>query len=319
MPAHMENVDVPTNLAWHYSSAAGLQGIIATHSLRATSAAYMNDANELRTGVAALKKAYEREKPNLTDEEQALVESAGMLRDSAVFSTFLVSASKEHDLLTLWRYYGTDHVAYSIGFDRNVPLMPREQVGGENHPSPPPGYDYVEWDEVDGHRFRATPDPDYLGVLGGQWRDVTYVDRDGDDSHTEYIRNYVARRQSAEGRKKFWVDFGSIADSPINLEKDSGFADECEVRILMDLNPHWKFVKFRESRFGLVPYIELSTSVDADSQGFVPDGVPSHLPIQHIMVGPTANPEAAKLALRLFLDNAGYGDVQIGSSEIPFR
>jgi hypothetical protein len=157
------------------------------------------------------------------------------------------------------------------------------------------------------------------GRAGGQWRDVTYVDRDGDDSHTKYIRSYVQRRQAVGSERKFWVELGGIADSPINLEKDSGFADEREVRILVDLNPHWKFIKFRESQFGLVPFIELSTSADADDPGFVPAGVPSRLPIRHIMVGPTANPVAAKLALRLFLDNAGYGDVEIGSSEIPFR
>ena len=283
----------------------------------------MNDANELRTGVTALKMAYEREKPNLTDEEQRQLESIGLLHDSAVYNSFLVSASEDHDLLTLWRFYGNAQVAYSLGFDRDVPLMPREQVRGHAHPSPPPDYRDYDWMLVDARRQKIGPDPDSCRVMGGRWKVVTYVNRDGEHSHTEYIRSRLEKLQS-DMAVQMWLEFGGNEDNPfnfeqINLEKDSGFMDEREVRILVDLNPDWKFVKFRETQFGLVPYIELTTSAAADDRGFVPVDADCRLPICHIVVGPTGNAEAAKYALRLFLDNAGYGDVTIGSSEIPFR
>ncbi|NYJ18495.1 hypothetical protein [Glaciibacter psychrotolerans] len=312
-----ESAAIPESLAWHYTSSSGLRGIIETNSLRATSAAFMNDANELKTGVGALKKAYERLKSTLADDERGLVERGGLLRESAVFDSFLVSASLDGDLLTLWRYYGNDSVAYSVGFDRDVPLQAREQVGGDQHPSPPPGYHDREWEMIEGQRSFTEPDPDYVGVFGGNWRPVTYVHRDGSEAHAEYIRKYIGRRQYNDGLNRFFFDVGAFADSPINLEKDNGFSDEREIRIIVDVNPAWKFVKFRENQYGLVPYIELASGSSVEA--FVPIGPQLRLPIRHIMVGPTSTPEIAKRALRLFLDNNGYGDVTIGSSEIPFR
>lgn len=79
-------------------------------------------------------------------------------------------------------------------------------------------------------------------------------------------------------------------------------------------------MKFRESQFVLVPYIELGSSSRAEENNdHVPADAEGRLPIKHILVGPTRNPQAAKYALRMLLDNSGYGDVTIGSSEIPYR
>ena len=314
-----KSAGVPEGLAWHYTSAAGLRGIIETHSLRATSAGFMNDANELKTGVATLRRAYERERTRLTEEDQRLIESSGMLLDSAVFSTFLVCASKEADLLTLWRYYGNDNVAYSIGLNQDIPLMPREQVPGAAHPSPPPGYFDYDREELRGTKVRLRPNPDAPGIFGGEWRDVKYVDRTGEESHTEYIRDFIDERNMDVFTPGFWFETGNVDDGPVNVEKDNAFEDEREVRILMEPNPQWKFVKFRESHLGLVPYVELTSSASANDEGYVPGDAECRLPIRHIMVGPTRDPQAAEYALRVLLDNSGYGDVTIGSSEIPFR
>lgn len=133
------SLEISNGLAWHYTSAAGLLGIIEGHSLRATSAAFMNDANEMKTGVLALRLAFERMKHTLSDEDRKMAEASSLLRESSVIDSFLVSASSKSDLLTIWRNYGGGQVAYAIGFDRSIKLAPRENIGGEAHPAPPPG------------------------------------------------------------------------------------------------------------------------------------------------------------------------------------
>lgn len=71
----MSNADsVDTGIAWHYTSSAGLRGIIEGNALRAGSAAFMNDANEMRTGVKALRSTYKRIKSSLTEAQREEIE-----------------------------------------------------------------------------------------------------------------------------------------------------------------------------------------------------------------------------------------------------
>jgi hypothetical protein len=41
------------------------------------------------------------------------------------------------------------------------------------------------------------------------------------------------------------------------LFKNPGFEDEREVRVTWTVNPWWKFVLYRASRFGVTPYVEV--------------------------------------------------------------
>lgn len=310
-----DGITLPDNCAWHYTSASGLQGIVAASALRATSAAFMNDANEMKTGVQALMRSYERLKDELPRDDTALVEESGLFSEASVFNSFLVSASKEPDLLTLWRNYGGGQVAYSIAFDRAAQLVPREQVAGDSHPSPPTNYGSDAYEEVDGVLIRLY-DPDQHFVLGGTWREVDYVPSVGTAEHEQRIRDFISSRRRSLAKGGLIANVGHIADSPVNLEKDDGFADEREVRIIVDLNPAWKFVKFRESRFGLIPYIELTAS---SGDEFATVGADGRLPIRHVRIGPSPDPEHALRSLSLFLENHGYGDVPVSASTIPYR
>jgi hypothetical protein len=305
----------PDDCAWHYTSAAGLLGIIESNSLRATSAAFMNDANEMKTGVRALRSSFEKIEDQLSEAEVAIVRKSSLLGESSVFDLFLVSASRDPDLLTLWRSYGVEQVAYSIGFDRSVKLSPREHNDADSHPEPPPGYADDEWDEVDGEPVRLY-DSDAVYSFGGTWRDVDYIERGGTPAHTSRIREFIERRERSIEKGSFIVDVGSIADSPVNLEKDSAFKDEQELRIVVELNPSWKFVRYRVSRFGLTPYIELAQTVGEDH---VPAAARGRLPIRHIRIGPTTDSATAMRALEHFLDDHGYGEVGISVSDIPYR
>lgn len=92
--------------AWHYTTAAGLISIVTTHRLWATSAAFMNDRDEIRTGRQALQAALEARRHTLEQWQLEQLERMGISEEGKPHKIFLLSAALEGDLLTLWRSYG---------------------------------------------------------------------------------------------------------------------------------------------------------------------------------------------------------------------
>lgn len=306
-------------VVWHYTTSAGLKGIVENHAIRASSAAFMNDASEMRTGVRALAATYQRIKLSLTADAQNAIEQSSLLRESSVDHWFLSSASKARDLLTLWRSYGAA-APYALGFDASVKLSPVEYLTGDAHPNPPPGYYEDSVDEVDGRPVQMY-DPDEVGVFGGTWRTVNYIDPAGRTSHEATLREFAERYTRATDFGRLFVDVGAVADSAVNYDKHEAFEDEREVRLIFEVAPLWKFVQYRESRFGLVPFIEIGAGgIPASLGEYVPREARRPLPLAEVMIGPSPlDPNAAERALRDFLDNRGYGEVRVTRSETPFR
>lgn len=303
-------------LAWHYTSAEALISILHTDALRATSAAFMNDANEMKTGVRALKRTYERMRESFSPAERKAIEESGALNERSVDHLFLLSASRGPDRLTLWRNYGGATTPYAIGLDRSVLLRPLEVVEGRRHPRPPEGWDSVGWEESADGPVRIY-DPDEVWVFGGQWNDVMYVNRKGTQSHEQSLRALAKDRMDGQERGSFLVSLPDFADSPVYLEKDASFEDEDEVRLVVEANPSWKFLQFRGDRFGAVPYVELSSS---DERGrFISAAADRKLPIREIWIGPSADAVTARRALESLLHVSGYGDVHVRSTSIPYR
>lgn len=113
-----------------------------------------------------------------------------------------------------------------------------------------------------------------------------------------------------------------MADSPRNFKKDKSFCDEREVRVVIEVNPSWKFISHRTNRFGLVPYAQLSSprfDKAHNEECYIPAGIKLRLPLRSVMIGPSDDTESKKQSLRLLLDDLGYGDVNIETSAAPFR
>lgn len=272
----------------------------------------MNDANEMKTGVRALGAAFERIREHLPPDEVAALEESGHLNEGLVDDLFLLSASKEPDLLTLWRNYGGTTTPYAIGLDPGVRLRPVEAVSGMHHPRPPADWE-VDRDE-DGSIIY---DPDEVWIFGGRWRPVRYVNARGDETHEATVRDMARSALKAQLNKKRYITVPAFADSEIYLEKDRSFKDEAETRVVVQANPAWKFVQFRESRFGVVPFIELSDSVEGGS--FISKEAELKLPIKEVWVGPTMDSATATRALENILDVTGYGDVDVRATSTPYR
>jgi hypothetical protein len=246
----------------------------------------------------------------------------GIGQSPDVHGNFLLCAAAESDLLTVWRNYGGDEIAYAIGLDASSPLVPIEQVSATEHPAPPERY--YENAVIDlGDGDFESHDPDDVRIAGGSWRKVEYIGGPTDAVVQREFDGLLAdlvEPQAGENRVPWRLVMSNLAGSPTNFWKDRGFSDEREVRSAWNVAPSWKFVKYRAHRFGLVPYIEVATPAGEAIQGYLPHAARrAVLPIREVMIGPTPYVDQAKTALRGLLDDVGYGRVAISQSITPFR
>jgi hypothetical protein len=313
--------------AWHYTTARGLINILSTHRIWASSAAYMNDRDEIRAGRKALNLAIERHNPPLQDWQLSQLRRFGVTKDGRPDEVFLLCASILGDALTLWRSYGVGGEAeYSIDLDPNVRLWPIEQDDAENHPAPPPGW-YEQTNEIDeSGQPRLSYDADVAYSFGGGWQKVEYLRKTSQAAERELQRVLGDVVQgSRDAKLAVWVLDYVGGPNPTVFFKHPGFRDEREVRAAWTVQPWWRFVKYREARFGVTPFIEVGTSTSRHSDDdftrkpFVERGDLGRLPIRTIRIGPTRAADAAERSLRELLDVHGYGHVAIVQSSTPYR
>ena len=317
--------------AWHYTTAEGLIGIVSRNRLWATSAAYMNDRDEIRAGRVALQRAVDEHRDVLEGWQLEQLESMGITNKGNPRGIFLLSAALQGDLLTLWRNYGSGSEAeYAIDLDPAVPLWPVRQSEEPSHPEPsPPGWfaDSLEVDD-DGQEF-MTYDPDQPYASGGAWGSVQYLDDTSEAAKAELesiLRGLKKPIESSSGIK-FTVMLSSYMSGPdpTVVFKQPGFSDEREVRATWTVSPWWRFVCYRPGRFGITPYIEVAASdhpeslEDQQNDRSIQEGHVGRLPIRSVYIGPTRTAADAEPTLRAFLDAHGYGSVRILRSSTPYR
>jgi hypothetical protein len=280
----------------------------------------MNDAEELRTGRRALAQHFAARKAQLEPWQIKQLADLGVERDEDAFATYLLSASVAGDLLTMWRNYGGREVAFSIGLDTGAALKPVIQVAGWGHPCPPEHY-YDDSRIELGEGEYANNDPDSPFVFGGRWTPVDYIEGETNPAVQktfDALLNGLVNPATPESKRPVFTAPLGLGGSPTDYWKHVGFQDERELRAAWQVNPDWKFVRYRPSRFGLLPFIEVATEHSSDAD---PDVVPdsTRLPIREVMIGPSPFAADAVKALRGFLDSSGYGDVAISRSVTPYR
>lgn len=308
--------------AWHYTTAHGLIEIVTKHRLWATSAAYMNDRNEIRSGRKALGDAIDARTSPLEKWQLDQLKSIGVFRSPNPLQTFLLCGSEEGDSLTLWRSYGAGGEAeYAVELDPDTSLYPVIQHDADSHPYPPPGWEVELEYGQNGEEFVAY-DPDEAYAYGGQWGLVRYLTPTSGTAKKE-LEDLISqlRKPAAPDSHVFPFILDYIAGpEPTALWKDPGFKDEREVRVMWHVNPWWKLVKYRPGRFGVTPYIEVAASSESrEHRGLVERANIARLPIRAVRIGPTRNEGPAIETLRQMLDAHGYGGVKIETSETPYR
>lgn len=107
-PAYAGAMD-SSPLVWHYTDATGLLSIVRSHTLWATSSAFLNDDQEILLGARKLRETVQRQ---MFDDDLARfvlqrLDAGSDTRPSPGLSPFFIlSAAQEPDLLVMWRYYG---------------------------------------------------------------------------------------------------------------------------------------------------------------------------------------------------------------------
>jgi Protein of unknown function (DUF2971) len=273
---------------FHYTSHAGLLGIVETGRLWATNIQYMNDSSELDYGMSMtrshLRCLSAEGMPGVVREflgrGERMLDLPVLLPDRQFYAFCFC---QDPDLLSQWRAYADRGGGYAIGFDTDdltnavikgrLSLFPVEYGPGSN------------W-ELLVHDIGALCDA--LTRCVGLWP----------DDETILLSAACDDLRLALIFRIFW-------------SKHPGFCEEKEWRILAsyDSNDQPR-IRFRQGQATLVPYVELDLSYP---------GGPDRLPICEVVHGPTAHPKLASQALDWLFKKHGFRVPEIRGSSIPLR
>ena len=121
---------------YHYTSAAGLQGIITSKSIWATDHRFLNDPSEFTHGWAIVFNALRERKTELDKQSGEIWSTIELFHHHGerhgVFA-FVGSLTSEGDLLSQWRGYGGGK-GFAIGFNEDWLLQNAMAQGFDIHP-----------------------------------------------------------------------------------------------------------------------------------------------------------------------------------------
>jgi hypothetical protein len=270
----------PTGSLYHYTSAAGLIGIVQKGNLWASDYRHLNDCQEYRLGVRLLQN--EVLASGLDDEKRAVFDK---LVAQAKRGCFVASFSESRDQLSQWRAYCPGGNGYSLGFGAQNPLF----ASAEQH-----RFNLVRC-EYDRSRQRELCQYLVQTFIDGMVSNGTRLPREDTASR---IRAFVKR-----------YNWGLALALVVSAVKHPGFEEEKEWRLVSQYPDEALYgVSFRPGRFGVTPFFELPTGTK-DSPSL----------IDEITIGPTLNQRAARAALDLLFSKSGTPIGSIKLSNTPLR
>lgn len=309
---------VTSSSVFHYTSAAGLLGMIEQGQLWASEAGGLNDHAEITAGRNFLREAW-RVRPQeiaaaVGDESATLLEQMITGMGSDWWSTgpegvFVLCASTAADDANQWRLYADHGRGFSIELDAQVNY---ELVPVQSRPRTP--------------RLQA------LKAMSGAipvspWRSVLYEDA----RRNEALSLVLARiRENSAQFDSSLSDAlqllatsssgGRALDALCQLIKAPGFAGENEARIVIAFRTSSlseDFVHFRAAGTGIVRTVYLH---QMDSPQSEPNGTGKPmLPIKRIILGPAQRYDLSAPAIKALLARHGYKDVEVVPSEVSLR
>ncbi len=115
---------------YHYTTGAGLKGIIMNHQLWLSQREYMNDVKEYEYAKEIIKKILNK---RFSHEKESILEKYNISFEN--FSNqFIFSTSTEEDLISMWSYYSQSEDSYCIRFSRKKLIKYfGEKVGWDNY------------------------------------------------------------------------------------------------------------------------------------------------------------------------------------------
>lgn len=107
------------DIVYHYTDAAGLNGILRSQKLWATEFRFMNDESEIQLGMRRAIAEIDRQLDGSKDElkKAFLLTLKDHCETDSAYTSYVVSLTSRKDDLSQWRGYASDGYGFSIGFD----------------------------------------------------------------------------------------------------------------------------------------------------------------------------------------------------------
>lgn len=305
---------------YHYTSAAGLLGIVDNHSLWATEAFGLNDVSELRHGWRFVNKWLASQVVDEVIEEMQQHVEGDTDRYMSV-EVFMCCASTLPDDASQWRLYADNARGYSIEIDPRVDLGVVARVS-----APPTAKRPKDGKAVDiGALFREHAEV-------SPWLRVMYTDdekvlalsalhaklSDSLKACRAQMRKAVSEEEYEELRTNWQGGVRAGLSTLAQCMKAESFRGESEVRAVgtLFIDTH---CYFRATPYGIVRYINLITSPDEASPYKVVVGNSSRLPIKSVCLGPAQIAQNSIGATSSALNRHGYDDVRVVESRATLR
>lgn len=282
----MPNEKSTADVLYHYTTQAGLLGILKNKVLWASHIHYLNDRKEFWHAFdVAHEKIRERFRQTSDLSETQKLEVLGTALDRLKHANvFVGSFSKDGDSLSQWRAYGGDGNGFAIGFSRTE-LKRLAKINGWRLGSCV--YDLKE--QID--KISSLIDS-----------------KMATDFETGRISSNPTNPNEIYVLTPDFEEFSNKISKIAPLVKHSAFRDEREWRLVADGPAKIDRTHHRPGRSMLIPYCEFPLAID------------EHLNcITHITIGPTPHMELSERSLSSYLHSNGCEKVLIQKSEIPYR
>lgn len=276
----------PPRILYHYTSAAGLQGILDSERMWATHARFLNDPSELDYGLNLVHEVLAQYRSSGVSEQVERLFSA-ITGDSKILGdedAYVICFCAKGDVLSQWRAYGQSGGGYAIGF-RSARMKFDIRKGPH----------FWLWRVIyDGRQqvalLRKALDA-AVELVDKQPRHVLADDL--------FIPNVAGAVRPVLGN--YCLAF-----------KSSAFAEEQEWRAIQISRFVNVDLRFRPSGKVLIPYYPVAVGRRLKDDRY-------ELPVEYICFGPTLQPALADRSIRLLIDRYALPHVVVQASGVPLR
>lgn len=295
---------------YHYTNLFGLKAIVESQCFFSSNSAYLNDKKEYYYGIDLFKKCVEEKKEKTQGEiEISLINAIHKELENKLISFHYVTCfSLDGDLLSQWRAYADDGKGIAIGLDLKKLI----------------------------DAFQPKANGMFIEYSFENQKEI--VEKIINTCFNFYLSKMLVLNSLIEPNLNIIIaqEINEIIDKYVGQFKHSSFSEEREFRfdlsIDKDYNESQEIISYRVSKNNLlVPYLELKTNyklerefreknktsiddLDKDKKYRV-----KKLPITEIIIGPSIDFELNKQSIKDFLRKNDYNDVNIVSSEVPYR
>jgi hypothetical protein len=285
---------------YHYTSMAGLLGIVQSRKIWASHIRYLNDHTE-QEHIWSLVENHVSEKLQQCDDPKtraSLFELAGLIAQRSSQETYVASFSSDGDLLSQWLSYCPEGAGVAIGFGRtsmlsNTMVQLKRAIDDGMAAGAPHQFVSPQLSAV----FYLTPSK--MGYLEN-------LIATGISPRPEHLQ--TALTALPEPLRVFFQSMQHPFATLTFLEplvKHAAFLAEKECRLVIKGRP--QKLSYRVGTGRLIPYAECELD---KGDGYF---------IDRVIVGPCPDPDLSIKSIKMLFESVGQPSVEVIKSAIPYR